>query len=217
MKNLPDAYIRKLIKALEKKASAYPPETKLMMLSGAALNWIADFVTDKSIRWSKKKISIDTLYLTGTNPKWNRIIIDRCGRSPSKLRTLMAKDRKVRALFRAAKYASAPILVHRDEKKYKVLDGMNRIIAALRADKKYIFAYVASPAGKSCPRCEPHIVYDLIKPYQRGINRDRRGLIITLRFLRKSYANVDGILRERLGARWLHDPKLQKIIRAALR
>mgnify|MGYP001580252155 CR=1 FL=1 len=217
MRKLPNAYIRQLVKALERKVAEYPPEGKLLMLSGVAMNSIADFVTDKNVRWAKKRISIDTLYLTGTNPKWNRVIIDRCHRSPSKLRALMARDRKVRALFRSAKYAPAPILVRRDKGKYKIFDGMNRVIAAIRKGDKSIVAYIASLSGVPRPLCEPHAVYDLIKAYQRGINRDRKGLIAALRFLRKSYANVDGVLRERFGKRWLPDCKLQKIIGEALR
>ena len=217
MKKLPPTYVKNLAKALEHKVAHYDPETKVLMFSGAAMNWIGDFISDRNVRWAKKKLNLNALYLTGTNPAWNRIIIDKCGRSPEKLREFFHAKKNNAAVFRDAKYSSIPIMVRVDEGQYKVLDGMNRVIAAIRMNRKKINAYIASSAGKPRPVCENHVVYDLIKAHQRGINRDKKGLIAALRFLRKSYINVDSILRRRLDRRWLPDMELQKIIKEALK
>lgn len=217
MKKLPATYLRGLAKALTRKADHYTDEEKLVMLSGAAMNWLGDFVTDENIQWEKKAIPIDSLYLTGTNPAWNKVIIDECKRSPINLRAYIANHKKeARSLFSAAKFSAVPILVRQDEGHRKVLDGMGRVVASIRSGKKSVVAYIASPVGVPRPACEPHVVYDLIRAYQRGSNKDKRGLIAALRFLRKSYANVDNLLRERFNARWLPDSKLQSIIQKVL-
>lgn len=217
MKTIPKSYLKNLAEVLEKQLDAYQtPEQKLMMLSGAKLNWIGDIISDKSIKWTKENLNIDKLYLTGTNPRWNKIIIDFCGRSPIKLRALLLKNKSIATVFKTAKFSSVAILVRHDGDKYKILDGMKRVIAAILLGKKTINAYVALPNGKLKPQCEPHVVYDLLRAYQRGINKDRKSLVIALRFLRKGYSNVDDLLRYRFDKKWLPNEVIQKIIREAL-
>lgn len=188
---------------------------KLVTYCGANLNWVADYISDENIRWSKKTLSLDKLWLTGTGLEWNKIIIDKCERSPQKLRDLFHNDPSIVGLFSGAIFDNIPILVRFEENKYKVFDGMHRTIAAIRDGRKNIQAFVAAPKGKPKPKCEPHVVYDFLRSYQRKINTDRNGLITALRFLRHSYANVEDLLKNRFNKSYVHDDEIQKIIKEA--
>lgn len=194
-----------------------PLKNQLMAHSGVMLNWVSDYLTDSNIQWLKKKIKLDDLTLTGTNPRWNKIIIEKCERSPQKLRALFKTNKSLKSVFKTAKFSALPILVRLEKKKYSVLDGMYRVIAAIRDNKTGVAAFVAKKAGKPKPQCEPHVVYDLLRAYQRGLNKDRKALITALRFLRKSYSNVTDLLKERFNKDWVRDEEIQKIIREALR
>jgi hypothetical protein len=211
-------YLKKLVRNLEaKNAKRQSDIEKLMMHSGVVMNWIADYITDDNIVWKKEKLLIDKLYLTGTNPTRNKIIIDICERSPKKLREYFQKHPNKMKIFKEAVFQNIPILVRYDEKKYKVFDGMHRTIAAIREGKKYITAYVARIKGKPRPKCEAHVVYDLLKTYQRGINRDSKGLESSLRYLKRSYSNIEWLLKHRFNENWVHDRKINRIINNVLR
>ena len=217
--NFPDdEYLNKLVEHTRDKVNTYQtPLEQLVIYCSASMNWIADYITDENIMWSLETISTDKLYLTGTNPKWNSVIIEQCKRSPNKLQALIKNDPAMAKLFSEATFEELPILVRYDEDKYKVLDGMHRTIAAIREDKKTIQAFVAKPKGDPKPKCEPHVVYDLLKAYHRKINQDRQGLITALRFLRHSYANVEELLKNRFNKSWLPDDEIQEIIQEALK
>lgn len=189
---------------------------QIVMYSGAALNWIADYITDENISWERETIFIDQLWLTGTNPEWNKIVIDKCQRSPRKLKEALRRP-AIRKIFKKAEFNPLPILVRYEDEKYKVLDGMHRVIGAILKGKKQIKAWIAMPQGKPSPRCEPHVVYDLLRAYQRGLNKDRKALLIALKFLKKSYGNVEGLLKHRFNKKWLPDDEIQEIIQEALK
>lgn len=193
------------------------PLEKILVFSGVSMNWQADFLLDETVKWRKRKIKIDELYLTGTNPKWNKIIIDQCQRSPQKFREYLKQNPASRAIFKKAEFVSYPILVRDEGGKMKVFDGMKRVIASLRDGRQEIEAWVAKPSKKPKPEVEPHVIYDFIRSYQRGINKDRKGLLAALRFSRQSYSNVGQLLKERFNAKWLPDKEIQKIIREALK
>ena len=216
--NFPDkTYLENLLRNLRARAESRAEDELLLMYSGALLNWVGDFLTDEGVVWEKRELVLDDLYLTGTGPEWNKIIIDRCERSPEKLRELFTKEPETAEVFKEATSDPAPILVRVDEGILKVLDGMERVIAAIRDGKTTIEAYVGTLSGKPTPHCEPHVVYDLLRAYQRGANRDREGLITALKFLRGAYTNVDGLLRDRFSKSWLPDDEIQEIIREALK
>jgi len=193
------------------------PLEKILVFAGVAMNWQADFLLDETIKWRKKKLKLDDLYLTGTNPRWNAIVIDKCQRSPKKFRDYLLKNPAAKTIFKKAKFSLYPILVHHEDKKLKVFDGMNRVIASLREGKKEIEAWVATPNKKPKPKVEPHVIYDFLRSYHRGINKDRKGLIAALKFLRKSYSNVDQLLKERFNIDWVPSEEIQKIIRDSLK
>ncbi|MBI2984230.1 MAG: ParB N-terminal domain-containing protein [Candidatus Kerfeldbacteria bacterium] len=212
-------YLGRLARHLKDKIEQHQqgqPLEQLLMSCSAAMNWIADFLTDPNVRWTKQELRVDDLWLTGTNPTWNAIIIDRCKRSPAELRAILRSDPQTAALFAEAEFDELPILVRVDDGKYKVLDGMHRVIAAIRDGRESVTAFVARLDGQPRPQCEPHVVYDLLRAYHRGINRDRQALVVALRFLRHAYANVDRLLRERFSKAWVPDDEMQAIIAEAL-
>jgi len=212
-------FLNKLLKYSKKKADiSLDVVEQLLIYSGASLNWIGDYVTDKNAQWTKEKLNIDRLYLTGTNPKWNAIIIDRCKRSPQKLREYFIKNKGAKKLFAEAKYQNLPILIRYEDNQYKVLDGMHRTIAAIRDGKKEINAYIVRLKSRPRPQCEAHLVYDLLRSYNRGINKDKNGLVSVLRFLRHSYSNVDDLLRKRFSKPYIPgDDEIQDIIKISLK
>lgn len=213
--NFPDKdYLEGLAKHLEKKAGERDSVSRILTSSGALLNSIGDFIADKNIRWERKEIDINNLWLTGTNPEWNEIIIKICERSPQKLREYIQTNASAKKLFRDVVFSEEPILVRYEEEKYKTLDGMHRVVAGIRDGREKILAFIAYPEGNFAPACEPHVVYDIIRAYQRKLNTNKEELICALRFLRKSYSNIDTLLRERFSPEWLPDAEMQEIFKA---
>ncbi|MBI2024819.1 MAG: hypothetical protein HYT03_01890 [Candidatus Harrisonbacteria bacterium] len=216
--NFPDkGFLNGLAKQMREKVQNYQdPVEQLLTNCSAAMNWIADYITDENVEWTKEELTVDSLWLTGTNPEWNEVIIKKGARSPSKLHELIKTDKTVAGLFSELKFDEVPILVRLDEEKYKVLDGMKRVIAAIRDDRITVVAFVAIASGVPAPKCEPHVVYDLLRSYQRGTNKDQEGLIAALRFLRKSYANVSNLLINRFDSSWIAAIEVREIIQEAL-
>lgn len=217
--NFPDKkYLDNLIRHEKEKSKFNDPMDRLMAYSGMSLNWIADYVTDESIRWKKQKLPIKNLYLTGTKPEWNAIIIGQCQRSPQRLKELLKSNLRIKRIFQEAEFKNIPILVRYEDKEYKVLEGMHRAVAAIRDNRQTINAFVAYRKGKFRPRCEAHVIYDLLKAYHRGINKDRNDLIAALRFLSRSYTNVRSLLKNRFSKPYIpSDDKIQDIIREVLK
>ncbi|HPI67257.1 MAG TPA: hypothetical protein PKZ16_01815 [bacterium] len=220
--NFPDKnYLNGLVEHLsEKHQQAASELERLLVFSNASMNWIGDYVSAENEDWRLENLKTDNLYLTGTHPEWNKIIIEQCARSPIKLRELLQTDLKVLEVFKEVKFDDTPILVRNDDNQYKVLDGMHRVIAAIKDKRDIIKAYVAYSNGKIRPCLEPHVLYDLFKAYGRNISditdEDKKALIIVLKFLRKSYTNVDELLRERFNAGWVPDKNLQQLIKKVL-
>jgi len=211
-------YLQNLIKHLETRVkSNSTTQDLLLMYSGAAMNWIADFVLDESVEWEKREMEINQLTLTGTNPQWNKIILEQAERSPEKLRELIINNQDIANTFKTAEFNNAPILVRFEDEKYSVLDGMHRVVAAIRDGKKLIAAYTGTPSQNPKPMCEPHVVYDLLKVYHRGLNRDRAGLIAALKFLKQAYVNVEDLLTNRFGPQWIANKDIQEIITEVLK
>ncbi len=217
--NFPDKqYLKDLIASLKDNYEANQDEVQqLLTQSGIALNSIADYITDTNAKWDKKKLKIDELYLTGTNPELNKIIVDRCQHSVIQLRELFKKDKAVMKLFAEFKFSKVPILVVHQNNNYKVLDGMHRVIAAIRDDMLEIEAFVVSLNSQPKPQCEAHVVYDLLRTYHRGINQDKEALIVALKYLKDSYANVEDLLRNRFNKDWLPNDEMQEIIKEVLK
>ena len=211
-------YLQKLVEHLRTQYEEHHDVVdELVMLAGATLKWDGDFFTDANVQWSKEEVRIDDVTLTGLGPEWNAIVIDRCQRDPKQLRALLQSDSAVAEMAAKLPVGDMPILVRVDGEKKKTLDGMKRVIAAIRDGRENIEAFVARTTGTPKPECEAHVVYDLLRSYDRGINTDRKSLIAALQYLRKSYSNVDTLLRERFGPGWIYNDDIRAIIEEALR
>lgn len=218
MTTFPDQeYLKRLTAHLRDRVDEERPDHELLLMyCGALLNWVSDYVGDESVTWSKQTLRLDDLWLTGTNAEWNAIIIERCERSAEKFRALLDADALVKAMFQKAHGRNEPILVRYDDDKRKVLYGMPDTVVAIRDGQSTIEAFVAKTAGKPKTVCEQHIVYDLIRAYQRGLSKDRTGLVAALRFLNESYSNVGETLRVRFQKALLPEDEVQQIIAEVL-
>jgi len=211
-----EAYLKNLIVSLRKRVDDLELDEQILVYAGVHLNWIGDVISDSTVQWSLEDIPVTDLYLTGTNQQWNKIILDQAEGSPKKLKMLMINDPTIAIVFHDITITAEPILVVHYKEKYRVFDGMHRVVAAIRDDKLTIKAYVAELTAITQPFCEPHVVYDLLRSYQRKINTDREGLISALRFLRKSYANVNWLLENRFNKEHVRDDEIQEIIKESL-
>lgn len=190
---------------------------KLVMYSGASVNCIGSIFTDPNMQWQKQSIPIEKLILTRTNPKWNAVIIDLAKGSPTELKKLMQERNDIAQLFSDARFIETPILVlARDG--LRIFDGMHRTVAAIRDNKKTITAWVATPKTKKTPKpaIEPHVIYDFLRAYQVGSNKNREGLITALRFLKEAYGNVEFLLEKKFGATGALEDDIQSIIKEVL-
>jgi len=210
-------YLEALVKNHQEKIlkSQPDPAERLLAHSGSLLNWVGEYINDKSINWQLKRIPIDSLTLTGTGPEWNEITIKKAERKPAKLRKLL-QEKKVKNLFKKAQFTDVPILVRKENDKLKVLDGMNRTIAAIRDGKQKIRAYIGIRKGKPKPQIEPHVIYDFIRAFQqrKGNEEDFKA---GLRFLTRTYSNTRKLLKTRFGPRWVDDKKINKLINEVLK
>jgi len=189
---------------------------RILTSSGVLLNWVGDFLSDPSWKWEKKHLVINDLTMTGTHPEWNEIIIKQAERSPQKFRAMLAADPKLRDLFQDAKLSDRPIMAWQHGDKLKVFDGMHRVIAAIIKGQTEIDGFIGTPPATPKPRCESHVVYDLLRPFLQKRTTDRVGLIAALKYLRVVYANVDELLTTRFSKDWADDDEVQKIISTAL-
>ncbi len=190
------------------------PADRLLMYSGALLNWVGEYISDESISWSLEEILLENIVLTGTSPEWNKITIVKAERNPKKLRELF-KDPKIRELFKEAKFTDVPILIRETEGQLKVLDGMKRVIAATRDGIKEIKAYIGRRKGEPKSKIEPHVIYDFIRAFQqRGGNEE--DFKASIRFLVNGYSNTQKLLEERFSIDWIGDDKTIRLIREAI-
>lgn len=198
----------------ENVVSNRPPEELLLMYSGALLNWVGEYINDESIKWTFQNLPVDSLTLSGTGPEWDKIIRGYAEMSPAKLRELM-KNEEIARVFANATNNGLPILVRKDEDNLKVLDGMNRVISAIRDGQVEIEAYIGERISEPKPIIEPHVLYDFIRAFkQRGGNAaDFKG---GLRFLVSSYANAKELLEKRFSEEWVHDDTTSKLIAEVL-
>lgn len=211
------AYLLDLLKYEEERFKrTHQALDQLITYSGAELNWVADFITDPGVQWTKEIVEVDNLYLTGTSATWNKIVIDECQRSPQKLRKFFQSAPSAKTIFEQAEWRDHPILIQNHDHKLKVFDGMHRTIAAIRDGKETLEAYVGKIPEILQTVCEPHVVYDLLKPYLRKQTSDKQSLIAALRYLRKCYRNVDDLLQHRFNLTGGPNQEIQNIIQEAL-
>lgn len=208
-------YLEKLAQNHEKKAMANTtPAEMLLVYSGALLNWVGEYINDKSINWKLQKIALDSLTLSGTGPEWDSIIRNKAQLSPAKLRDLM-KDESIHAVFAGATNSGLPILVRKDGDQIKILDGMNRVISGIRDGQAEIEAYVGERTGEAEPMIEAHVIYDFIRAYKQR-RGDAEEFKAALRFLVSHYVNARKLLETRFSDEWIHDEEISFLITEVL-
>jgi hypothetical protein len=129
----------------------------------------------------------------------------------------LSADESALKTFEKIEIEPGPVLIREEEGKLKVLYGIYNILNQIRAGEETVSAYLAIIKGTAKPQCEPHVVYDLLRAYQRKINTDQAGLVAALKFLRGSYSNVGDLLQNRFNSGWVPDEEVQKIIQEALK
>ena len=102
--------------------------------------------------------------------------------------------------------------------KYKILDGIHRLIGACLEGKKTIIALVPMNENGVLPICEAHTIYDLIRGFIRHRhNKDgETELYYGLKLLLNTYANTQDLLKNRFNKKWVDDEKTQNIIKKVL-
>jgi hypothetical protein len=211
-------YLKKLEKHESEVLRDLDTREKIRVSSGIRLNHISDFVGNPKTKFILIKIPADKVLFTGTTePEWNKILIERCKRSPAELKKLILKHPELKPRFSHAKFSKEPILVKKFKDKYKVFDGMHRFVGAVLENKDSVEAFVAINEAK--PICEAHVIYDLIKGFLRSekTKKDKQDLFSALRLLKKSYENTEYLLKNRFNAKYEPDKDLQKIINKIVR
>lgn len=219
-----EEYLKNLAKHEEKKTSSIikDPRKKIIIHAGVRLNWIGDFIGNKKIKWKEEELPIEKIYFSGTNPDWNKILIDNCKRSVADFKQLINKNHKLRNKFqKEASFSSDPILLKSGKEKstYQVLDGMHRFVGAILKGKKKVKVYMPINEKGYLPICEGHIVYDMIRGFQRNAynKNGEKDIYHGLRLLSKTYENVNELLKNRFNYAHLPDKKVQNIIRKILK
>lgn len=218
-------YLAELAAHEEEKTKPYleeDPRRRLLVFAGARLNWIGDFLANPAVRWEERTIPVDDIGFTRTSPDWSAILVDQCGRSPTRFRNLVASDPAMREKFeREASSGDEPVLVRAGEAPfpYFVLDGMHRFVGNVLRGTKQVSALVPVNEKEVLPVCEAHVVYDLLRGYQRNAKDDAGAadLAASLRLLCRTYANVPDLLRNRFNATYVPDETVQRIITEVLR
>lgn len=216
-------YLQALANHEDNKTAALHTDarSRILINSGVRLNWIGDFLANPKNKFKKISIPVEKIYFTGTTPEWNDILLKKCKRSVFEFIKLIKSDKVIRAKFsREASYGKQPILMrHADQAGYyKVLDGMHRFIGAVIKGQKKITAFVPLNENKYLPICEAHLVYDLIRGYQRNA-ADKKGandLFHALSLLRRCYSNVPDLLRKRFNFKYVSDKGVQEVIKKVL-
>ncbi len=216
-KDFPKEYLESLAKNHKEKVEErlQDPADRLLMYSGSLLNWVGERINDESISWKLETIPLEKIVMTGTSPEWNKITLEKAERDPLKLRKLFEDDH-IKNAFKESKFADVPILIRETEEgEYKVLDGMNRVIAAARDGIDEVRAYVGRSIGESQAKVEAHVIYDLIRGFQLrgGSEEDFKA---SVRFLVNTYSNTRDLLKNRFNIYWVGDEKVQKLIKEAI-
>lgn len=217
-----EEYLEQLADRQEAKSKAWKDDARhrILVHAGVGLNWIGDFLGNSKIKWEKISLPISQIQMTGTEPEWNELFIEKCARDPLKLLELLKADAALHDTVSrwagSSKSADLPILVRRDGDKFKVLDGMHRFVAQVLAGLQAVEVW--APVSEELPICESHVVYDLIRGYIRNA-RDKRGkeeLYCALKLLNRTYSNVGDLLKNRFNEKWVPDNDVQEVIRRVL-
>jgi hypothetical protein len=218
-----EEYIKKLV---EHEKSTYfreycsNPKQASILLGWVALNSIWDFLWSPEAKYQYQNVKLRDIILTWTSPDMNKILLEDCNRSTKELELLIEKDSEIKNKLESwASFWNEPILlVELQDWKFKSFDWMHRIIWHVLKGQKTINAYVLKNYWKFLPHNEPHVVYDIIKAYQRSQrnDQDKNDLQWALRLMAKNTWNMKAVLENRFNKKYINDDELQSIIKTAL-
>lgn len=204
------------------KKNLQEPRKKILVNAGIRLNWLGDYFANPKIKWEEKILPIEKIQFTGTSPKWNKILTEKCGRSVKKFKELLKNKPNLKKIFEGeSSFGNETILVRVSEDKgmFKVLDGMHRFVGAVLKGDQNIKVFVPINEKNVLPICEEHVVYDLIRGFMRNA-KDRQGkteLYYALTLLLRTYGNVEVLLKKRFNKKYVHDDDVQDIIKKVLK
>jgi hypothetical protein len=218
-----EKYIEELANHEDGKSKSFlDPRERILVNAGIRLNWIGDFLANPNIKYKKTEVSINQVLFTGTNPDWNKVLIDKCERSVEKFQELIEQDEEIKKRFtQEASFGNEPILMRGPDEKgfYRVFDGMHRFIGAVIKKRGAVTAYVPTNENNHLPVCEAHTVYDLIRGFQRHAKDDngKTELYHALKLLARTYENVIELLENRFNSTYVVDDEVQKIIEKVIK
>lgn len=190
---------------------------KILVNAGIQLNWLGDFLSNPKIKYKKAVLPVYKILFTGTNPEWNVVLLERCKRLVKDFQVLIKEDEKLREKFISeSSFGKEPILVRKTDKDdvYQVLDGMHRFVGAVINGKESVDVYVPINEDEHLPVCEPHVIYDLIRGFQRNAkeNEGKKELYYALKLLSRTYENVNELLNKRFSFEYMADRNVQDVI-----
>ena len=95
-----EKYISSLAKhETENSESFLDSRSEILVNAGIRLNWLGDFLANPNIKYKKIDVAVEKILFTGTVPKWNKILMDRCGRSVKKFQVLIEQDEEIKKKF----------------------------------------------------------------------------------------------------------------------
>ena len=210
-----DTYLSQL--ALhEAEKSILDARQKILVYAWVHLNWMGDMIANPHTQFEKREIPTNKIRFTG-NLAWNRILIEECHGRVEDFQALLEKKPELREKFaREASYSDDPILIRGPDVDgfYKVYDGMHRLLGAVLENRVTIAAYVAIEPEAHLPICEAHVIYDLIRWFQRHAYDEagKEQLFHALKLLTRTYENVRELLIHRFDYTHVADEVVQEII-----
>lgn len=218
-----EKYIDVLATHEDKKSKSFlDPRGRILVNAGIRLNRIGDFISNPNIKYKLTSVSVNKVLFTGTNPDWNKILIDQCEKSVERFRALTKNNLEIKKKFsKEASFGDEPILMRGPDENglYRVFDGMHRFVGAVLKNKKTIAAYIPINEEKHLPICEAHVAYDLIRGFQRHAKdqQGKRELYYALKLLARTYENVIDLLKNRFNFKHIPDKDVQKIIEKVIK
>ena len=216
-----ESYIDQLFEKNKLKVlSRYDTRQLIMMLSGAQLNWAGDYLGNPAIPLRIQNLKHEEITMTGTHKEWNDVLKVRCKGRPQAFLDLIEGDPSIiEGFLRPGLDYSVPLFTRYNpsENTYRIFDGMHRFVNQLIEGKREFISVVYDESDKHLPWCEEHVVYDLIRAYQKnahdedGKNQLKQALILILR----SYGNAEEALKKRIEA-LDHDDLSRIVLREAL-
>jgi len=201
----------------EKVQKEQDTRQKILMYAGARLNWIGDYVGNPNIKWEEKELELDQIEFTGND----KFLIEGCDRSPKKFQELVLNDQKLKEKYTEIVSTGSETILGRISdrpNKFKILDGIHRLMGAALEGKKTIKVMVPLNETEVLPICEAHTVYDLIRGFQRH-RRTEAGeteLFYGLKLLLHTYENTRELLEKRFNQDYVNDDKVQAVIKKVL-